>query len=198
MNIYSGFTSNYLIAHLILIFRLFDMLENAIITLNYSAASNETPFNFSAQFQFIDECTKERLIESYYDLDGLLCREIVGKKLSSRLRKDLDEICEKISTTDKSVVACGAGAVGLRLKSARRQFDNVKRVFKTIEEMGGDYVTNIKNQVIFPNTSNDHRISIIFLRDNMPNQFHSVILVRTISDPGRKICNLGLCIKFSF
>ena len=174
------------------------MLENAIITLNYSAASNETPFNFSAQFQFIDECTKERLIESYYDLDGLLCREIVGKKLSSRLRKDLDEICEKISTTDKSVVACGAGAVGLRLKSARRQFDNVKRVFKTIEEMGGDYVTNIKNQVIFPNTSNDHRISIIFLRDNMPNQFHSVILVRTISDPGRKICNLGLCIKFSF
>ena len=137
------------------------MLENAIITLNYSAASNETPFNFSAQFQFIDECTKERLIESYYDLDGLLCREIVGKKLSSRLRKDLDEICEKISTTDKSVVACGAGAVGLRLKSARRQFDNVKRVFKTIEEMGGDYVTNIKIQVISKrraNTSNDHCI----------------------------------------
>ena len=179
------------------------MLENAIITLNYSAASNETPFNFSAQFQFIDECTKERLIESYYDLDGLLCREIVGKKLSSRLRKDLDEICEKISTTDKSVVACGAGAVGLRLKSARRQFDNVKRVFKTIEEMGGDYVTNIKNQVISrrrAKTSNDYWIYIkpFVLRDIMPYQLHSVILVRTISDPGRKICNFGLCIKFSF
>ena len=145
------------------------MLENAIITLNYSAASNETPFNFSAQFQFIDECTKERLIESYYDLDGLLCREIVGKKLSSRLRKDLDEICEKISTTDKSVVACGAGAVGLRLKSARRQFDNVKRVFKTIEEMGGDYVTNIKNQVISrsrASTSNDYFIRITFTRQH--------------------------------
>ena len=173
------------------------MLENAIITLNYSAASNETPFNFSAQFQFIDECTKERLIESYYDLDGLLCREIVGKKLSSRLRKDLDEICEKISTTDKSVVACGAGAVGLRLKSARRQFDNVKRVFKTIEEMGGDYVTNIKNQVISKsrtNTSNDYFV----LPENMPYQLHSATLVRTISDPGRKICNFGLCIKFSF
>ena len=177
------------------------MLENAIITLNYSAASNETPFNFSAQFQFIDECTKERLIESYYDLDGLLCREIVGKKLSSRLRKDLDEICEKISTTEKSVVACGAGAVGLRLKSARRQFDNVKRVFKTIEEMGGDYVTNIKNQVISrsrASTSNDYFIITRHLRDNMHNQLHSATLVRTISDPGRKICNFGLCIKFSF
>merc|ERR1719412_1030933 len=36
--------------------------------------------------------------------------------------------------------------VNIRLKSTRRQFDNVKRVFKTIEEMAGDYVTNIKAQ----------------------------------------------------
>ena len=130
------------------LYRLFDMLESAIIQLNYSAASNETPFNFSAQFQFIDDSTKQRLIESYYDLDGMLCREIVGKKLSSRLRKDLDEICEKITSIDKSVSCSGGIMTGLRLKSARRQFDNVKRVFKTIEEMAGDYVTNIKNQVI--------------------------------------------------
>jgi len=126
-------------------YRLFDMLENVIITSNYYASPNETPFNFSAQFQFIDESTKERLIESYYDLDGLLCREIVGKKLSSRLRKDLDEICDKLASVDKSI-SCNGSVAGLRLKSARRQFDNVKRVFKTIEEMAGDYVTNIKNQ----------------------------------------------------
>ena len=62
------------------------------------------------------------------------CREIVGKKLSSRLRKDLDEICEKPS--------CKA----IKLRSARRQYDNVKRVFKTIEDMAGDYVTNITAQ----------------------------------------------------
>ena len=123
------------------------MLESAIMQFNYSAASNEPPFNFSAQFQFIDESTKERLIESYYDLDGLLCREIVGKKLSSRLRKDLDEICEKITSIDRNTSSYGGSVSGLRLKSARRQFDNVKRVFKTIEEMAGDYVTNIKNQV---------------------------------------------------
>ena len=64
----------------------------------------------------------------------LFCREIVGKKLSSRLRKDLDEICEKPSC--KSI----------KLRSARRQYDNVKRVFKTIEDMAGDYVTNIMAQ----------------------------------------------------
>jgi len=123
------------------------MLESAIIQSNYSAVSNEPPFNFSAQFQFIDESTKERLIESYYDLDGLLCREIVGKKLSSRLRKDLDEICEKITSIDRNASSYGGNMTGLRIKSARRQFDNVKRVFKTIEEMAGDYVTNIKIQV---------------------------------------------------
>ena len=123
------------------------MLENAILTFNYSTSSNEAPFNFSAQFQFIDETTKQRLIESYYSLDGVLCREIVGKKLSSRLRKDLDEICEKLASVDKTVIGCGT-VPGIRLKSARRQFDNVKRVFKTIEEMAGDYVTNIKNQVM--------------------------------------------------
>ena len=123
------------------------MLESSIVAFNYSTSSNETPFNFSAQFQFIDESTKQRLIESYYSLDGVLCREIVGKKLSSRLRKDLDEICEKLISVDKTLVGC-VNVTGLRLKSARRQFDNVKRVFKAIEEMAGDYVTNIKSQVI--------------------------------------------------
>lgn len=126
-------------------YRLFEMLESSIVAFNYSTSSNETPFNFSAQFQFIDESTKQRLIESYYSLDGVLCREIVGKKLSSRLRKDLDEICEKLISVDKTLAGC-VNVTGLRLKSARRQFDNVKRVFKAIEEMGGDYVTNIKNQ----------------------------------------------------
>ena len=140
-------------------YRLFAMLESTILTtFNYLASTSyESPFNFSAQFQFIDDSTKQRLVESYYSLDSLLCREIVGKKLSSRLRKDLDEICETLagqqqqSTTasrqfldsDRNVV----GSRGIRLKSARRQFDNVKRVFKMIEEMAGDYVTNIKNQV---------------------------------------------------
>ena len=58
----------------------------------------------------------------------------MGKKLSGRLRNNLDEICEKPSCKS------------LKLRSARRQYDNVKRVFKTIEDMAGDYVTNIVSQ----------------------------------------------------
>ena len=109
-------------------YRVFSMLENVILN---SSPSNKECFS---QFQLVDEKSKSRLIESYYSLDSPLCREIIGKKLSSRLRKDLDEICDKPS--------CKL----IKLRSARRQYDNVKRVFKTIEEMAGDYVTNIVHQ----------------------------------------------------
>ncbi len=36
--------------------------------------------------------TQTKWIERYYSLDSALCRELLGKKLSSRVRKDLDEV----------------------------------------------------------------------------------------------------------
>lgn len=113
-------------------YRTFKMLESQVLE-NLGGGPSSQVDCFS-QFQLIDAKSKARLVETYYSLDPELCREIVGKKLSSRLRKDLDEICEKPSC--KSI----------KLLSARRQYDNVKRVFKTIEDMAGDYVTNIVAQ----------------------------------------------------
>lgn len=120
-------------------YRLFAMLENVILSI--SSCNNPAAVGVAAkldcgfgQFQLADFKSRARLVESYYSLDSELCREIVGKKLSSRLRKDLDEICDKPSCRF------------LKLRSARRQYDNVKRIFKTIEEMAGDYVTNIRTQ----------------------------------------------------
>lgn len=55
------------------------------------------------------------MIFRYYSLDDSVSRELLGKKLSSRHRKDLDEVSERTS---------------VRLKSCRRQFDNIKRIFK--------------------------------------------------------------------
>lgn len=65
----------------------------------------------------------------YYELDDAVAREILGKKLSSRYRKDLDEVADR---------------TGIRLKSVRRQFDNVKRIFKCVEEMPGNVTNNIR------------------------------------------------------
>lgn len=71
----------------------------------------------------------------YYNLDDSVAREILGKKLSSRYRKDLDEVADR---------------TGIRLKSCRRQFDNVKRIFKSVEELPGSVTNNIKQSFLLP------------------------------------------------
>ncbi|XP_026313917.1 acidic fibroblast growth factor intracellular-binding protein isoform X2 [Hyposmocoma kahamanoa] len=89
------------------------------------------PTKLSEQLIFqIDDQTKQMLIEKYYDLDDAVIRELLGRKLSSRHRKDLDEVAERS---------------GAPLRCCRRQFDNVRRVFKTVEEMPGNVVANIRN-----------------------------------------------------
>ena len=47
----------------------------------------------------LDTMTQNDLISRYYALDDQVARELLGKKLSGRLRKDLDEIREAIKKT---------------------------------------------------------------------------------------------------
>ena len=72
------------------------------------------PVTFSEQLVFqLDATTQRMLVEQYYALDSSVARELLGRKLTSRLRKDLDEVADK---------------TGVSLRSCRRQFDNIKRV----------------------------------------------------------------------
>lgn len=43
-----------------------------------------------------------------------------------------------------------AEKTGVRLKSCRRQFDNVKRIFKVVEEMPGRVTNNIRQYFLLP------------------------------------------------
>ena len=71
------------------------------------------------------------MIESYHSLDPGFSREILGRKLNSKLRKDLDEVSEK---------------TGILVRSCRRQFDNIKKVFKAVEDVAPkNYVNTILN-----------------------------------------------------
>jgi len=107
-------------------YRLFSMWEQLL----------HNPAMFGDQLTFqLDHDTRDILIEKYYDLDSSVMRELLGRKLSSRLRKDLDEVAEK---------------TGVSLRSCRRQFDNVKRVYKAVEEMPGSFLQNIKTQFNLP------------------------------------------------
>ncbi|KAK7481158.1 hypothetical protein BaRGS_00027591 [Batillaria attramentaria] len=123
-------------------FRLFSGLE---------AMLKSPPRLQNQQIYQIDHDTQTMLIEKYYSFDASVIREVLGKKLSSRSRKDLDDISEQ---------------TGVPLRSCRRQFDNVKRVFKTVEEMKGYLVENICTHFrLSENLARDYA-AVVFIANN--------------------------------
>jgi len=87
--------------------RLFSMLETT-----FTNTCQTAPLQLCA-------CDKRRAIESYHSLDPTFCREIFGRKLNSKLRKDLDEVADKTN---------------ILVRSCRRQFDNIKKISKAVED----------------------------------------------------------------
>ena len=77
---YPGLTQDILVSDLNDKFRRFSMLEDLLLKVG----------NFSEQLLYqIDEDSAEELIEKYYGLDHAFCRELAGKKLSSRTALNL-------------------------------------------------------------------------------------------------------------
>jgi hypothetical protein len=85
-------------------------------------------------------------------------REILGNKLSSRQRKDLDKVSE---TTGVNLRSCRSEFKPNMIECViflsweiiacflfRRQFDNAKRIFKATEEMTGSMHQNIKTNFL--------------------------------------------------
>ncbi len=120
-------------------YRLYANLESLLLTVG----------NFSDQGLFLmGEKTRNRFVERYYSLDTVLCRELLGRKLNSRLRKDLDEVAEK---------------TGVHLKSCRRQFDNIKRIFKAVEDAPGNYVDNVRKMFRLPTDLAEKYATLVFV-----------------------------------
>ena len=120
-------------------YRLFNLWETML----------HQPIMFSEQLVFqLDSETQNLLIEKYYALDDCVVRELIGRKFSSRLRKDLDETSERTRVS---------------LRSCRRQFDNIKRVFRTTEEIPGNFVHNIKTNFLLPPALAEKYSVIVFI-----------------------------------
>ncbi|RLN14360.1 hypothetical protein BBJ28_00007399 [Nothophytophthora sp. Chile5] len=91
-------------------YRLFDKLEHYL----------SQPSLFRSQLLFqIPPIQQHYMIERYYSLDAEVGRWLLGKKLSSRLEKDLDEVAERSGGT---------------IKSCRRQLENLRRVYSAVED----------------------------------------------------------------
>ncbi|XP_054154174.1 acidic fibroblast growth factor intracellular-binding protein-like [Oppia nitens] len=110
------------------------------------------PTQLSEQWTFqLTPTTQRILIEKYYNFDDQVIREILGKKLSGRNRKDLDDVSDK---------------TGVGIKSCRRQFDNVKRVYKTVEDMSGNLSLNIQTNFLLPTELAQKYAAVVYIANN--------------------------------
>lgn len=123
-------------------FRMFELLQPYL----------QLPQTFMNQHLFqLSQSKKRAMIERYYAFDETVVREFLGKRLSTKNRKDLDNISEK---TDIS------------LKSCRRQFDNIKQVLRVVDDHDGSLVENIKQQFILPEAMAGVYASVVFISAN--------------------------------
>lgn len=118
-------------------YRLYEKLEHYLMQ----------PSLFRSQLLFqIPPIQQHYMIERYYSLDGQVGRWLVGKKLSAKLQKDLDEISDQAQRTLKRyyVVCISTGASMTmvhianelygRMCSCRRQLENLSRVYSAMED----------------------------------------------------------------
>ncbi|CAM1154855.1 FIBP (predicted) [Pycnogonum litorale] len=125
-----------------------DVRDN-YMTFQLLEAYLQNPTKFAEQWIFqLDDVTQRTLIQKYYEFNDDVVREILGKKLTSRNRKDLDEVNEKTNVT---------------LKSCCRQFDNIKRVFKAVEEMVGSLIINIQQNFLLSDELAREYAALVFI-----------------------------------
>lgn len=137
-----GATFNMLLADVDDHFRTLRILERYL----------KSPDKLSTQLEIqISPDQQNVLIEKYYEFDPAIVREILGKKLTSRHRNSLDDVSEKTR---------------IPLRSCRRQFDNIKRVFKAVEEMNGSLVENIKANFLLSHELAQQYAAIVFITNN--------------------------------
>ena len=125
-------------------FRMFELLQPYL----------QLPQAFMNQHLFqLSYSTKRAMIERYYTFDEPVVREFLGKKLSSKNRKDLDNISEKTS---------------IALKSCQRQFDNIKQVLRVMDDHDGSLtlVEDIKQKFILPDKMARVYASVVFISSN--------------------------------
>lgn len=103
------------------------------------------------QIYQIDSETQKIIIDRYYRFDAVVVREVLGRKLSSRNRKDMEDVSEKTRVP---------------LRSCRRQFDNMKRVFKVVEDLMGSLVDNIQRHFLLPEDLAMQYAAIVFIANN--------------------------------
>ncbi|CAH1261771.1 FIBP [Branchiostoma lanceolatum] len=134
----------------------------------------------------IPAAVQRKLIEKYYDFDSEVIREILGKKLTNRHRKDVDDVSERTNIrlrscrrqVTKSCLEISKEKVQKVLMIVKRalltklfllrflQYDNCKNIFKTVEDMEGSLVNNISVHFLLPEKLAKKYAAIVFFSNN--------------------------------
>ncbi|CAM9157835.1 unnamed protein product [Hapterophycus canaliculatus] len=78
------------------------------------------PEHLRGQLQVqLGDATQAWMVERYHELDDSVLREILGKKITSKTRKDLDDVSE---------------LTNVPLRSCHRQYDNIQRLLGNLED----------------------------------------------------------------
>ncbi|KAA0197623.1 Acidic fibroblast growth factor intracellular-binding protein [Fasciolopsis buskii] len=95
--------------------------------------------------------TRKQLVQKYYSIDEHLLRELVGRKLSTKTRRELSEIAERCD---------------LRVRSCKRQFDNLLCVARRTEDLPGRLVDSIKTHFLLPDWLCECYAAVVFILTN--------------------------------
>eukprot|EP00903_Cladosiphon_okamuranus_P011981 g11252.t1 len=91
-------------------YRVFDTMEHFL----------RQPEHLRGQLQVqLGGTTQAWMVERYHELDESVLREILGKKVTSKTRKDLDDVSE---------------LTNVPLRSCHRQYDNIQRLLGNLED----------------------------------------------------------------
>ncbi|VDM30541.1 unnamed protein product [Hydatigera taeniaeformis] len=138
-----GLSSDLLVTFVADQYAQFSLLESLLTRPDVFLTSSFTCFG--------DWKLRRKLIERYYSLEDALCRELLGSKLSARFRRDLADIAERC---------------GLRLRSCRRQYENLRRVARLVEDTPGHLCDIIRRSFALPPALAELYAAMIFLSVN--------------------------------
>eukprot|EP00035_Acanthoeca_spectabilis_P038431 m.52999 g.52999 ORF g.52999 m.52999 type:complete len:398 (-) comp9136_c0_seq1:75-1268(-) len=137
-----GFGADVVLQDTVDEYRTFELLEKYM----------QNPLQLATQTVItISSGTQQELLALYYAYDDAVMREILCNQLSKKIRNDLDVVADKTRVS---------------LKSVHRQFDNLRRIFRKLEDRPGQLSELVLTRfVLKPKLANNYA-RLLFMWNN--------------------------------
>lgn len=111
--------------------------------------------------------TAQYLIATYYGYDNQVVKQLLGKRLTTRVRKDLDDVSR---ITRVPVVGC------------RRMFDNLKRIIKKVDDADAPAIDTVAGFFLLPRELATRYASILFMNEHKLDTAKKRLMTCSLAD----------------